>query len=54
VARLDDDTPLVRGHVAWALGRAGTSEARAALAARRAIETDPWVQEEIDLAIDMI
>jgi HEAT repeat protein len=51
VARLDDPSPLVRGHVAWALGRAGTGSARQALERRRAEETDPWVREEIALAL---
>ncbi len=50
VARLDDPHALVRGHVAWALGRIGTATARSALARRRVIEDDPWVLEEIDAA----
>jgi epoxyqueuosine reductase len=39
---------LVRGHCAWALGRIGTREALDALSARRAVETDPVVLEEIE------
>jgi epoxyqueuosine reductase len=41
---------LVRGHVAWALGRIGTDAARRALIAARARELDRFVLEEIDLA----
>ena len=43
--------PLVRGHAAWALGRLGGSAAHSALAERRESEDDPWVQEEIVLAL---
>ena len=50
-ARLDDPSPLVRGHVAWALGRIGTAPAHAALVARRRREDDAWVEEEIALAL---
>lgn len=45
-----DPEPLVRGAVAWALGRIGTSEATAALEAAAARESDPEVCEEIRLA----
>lgn len=48
---LDDPEPLVRGHAAWALGRLGTVEARDALRHRQEIEGDPWVREEIALAL---
>jgi epoxyqueuosine reductase len=40
--------PLVRAHAAWALGRLG---ARAALDARKELETDPAVREEIESAL---
>src|SRR5262245_807952 len=50
-ARLDDEYALVRGHVAWALGRVCGETARAALAARRAVEPDEWVCEEIEAAL---
>ena len=54
LARLDDPHPLVRGHVAWALGQCGRGGARegavAALQDRLAHETDSWVREEIELA----
>ena len=51
VAALGDRKPLVRGHAAWALGRLGGSDARAALRARLEVEEDAWVREEIDLAL---
>src|SRR5262245_43025579 len=51
VARLDDASPLVRGHVAWALGRVATAAARAALESRQVAETDAWVREEIAAAL---
>lgn len=47
-AALDDPSPLVRGHVAWALGQLGGDEAVQSLRARQAIETDSWVREEIE------
>jgi epoxyqueuosine reductase len=46
-----DPEPLVRGHAAWALGRLCTPAAGPALRRRRAVEADPWVAEEIDLAL---
>jgi epoxyqueuosine reductase len=49
---LGEDPALVRGHAAWALGRLGGAEAVAALTARAAVEPDPWVQEEIALALE--
>ena len=51
VRALDDHEPLIRGHAAWALGRIGGGAAGAALAAREAVEIDPWVCEELKLAI---
>ncbi len=49
-ALTEDPHPLVRGHVAWALGRIGSPAAWAALAARRALEGDQSVLAEIDAA----
>lgn len=49
--RLHDSHALVRGHVAWALGRVGSATASMALRARRSLEDDPWVREEIDAAL---
>ncbi|UCE03107.1 MAG: tRNA epoxyqueuosine(34) reductase QueG [Candidatus Latescibacterota bacterium] len=51
VARLDDASSLVRGHAAWALGRIRGPRARTALVRRRRSEEDPWVREEIELAL---
>ncbi|MBI3292160.1 MAG: tRNA epoxyqueuosine(34) reductase QueG [Elusimicrobia bacterium] len=48
---LEDPDPLVRTHVAWALGKINTSEARTALAQHLAIETDSTVNEEIKTAL---
>jgi epoxyqueuosine reductase len=50
VALLDQGAPIVRGHAAWALGQIGDAAARAALDARAAVETDPFVVEEITSA----
>jgi epoxyqueuosine reductase len=43
--------PLVRGHAAWALGRLGGLDARAALDAARARDEDPLVREEVEAAL---
>ena len=48
---LNDHEPLIRGHVAWALGQIGTEDANAALRGREKVEEDGWVREELDLAI---
>lgn len=48
---LADPEPLVRSHAAWALGRIGTTEARAALDDARTRETDPDVHAEITQAL---
>jgi epoxyqueuosine reductase len=48
---LTDPEPLVRAHVAWALGRLGTTAARHALDTRRSTEPDPSVRSEIDAAL---
>lgn len=50
-ARLDDPSPLVREHVAWALGRIATTDAQNALRAHHAVEEDAAVLEEIDAAL---
>jgi len=47
---LADPEPLVRGHAVWALGRIRGQAAGHALARAAAIETVPWVNEEISLA----
>ena len=48
---LNDEEPLVRGHVAWALGRIGTAEAHAGLHQRLGIEDDADVRTEIKEAL---
>ncbi len=45
------DEPLVRGHAAWALGRIGGANSRAALDRALRIEPDDYVQHEITLAL---
>ena len=40
ISALDDEEPLVRGHVAWALGQLGGDEAKGALKRRLEIEED--------------
>jgi epoxyqueuosine reductase len=54
VRALRDAEPLIRGHVAWALGRIATAEARHALHQALKAEADEWVQEEIRQAIEAI
>jgi epoxyqueuosine reductase len=49
---LRDEDPTVRGHAAWALGRIGGEEARAALEAALAAEGDEGVRAEIEAALD--
>ncbi len=49
---LDDREPLVRQHVAWALGRMESNDAREALAKRLEVETDSDVREEIQQALE--
>ena len=48
---LHDAEPLVRGHAAWALGRIGGEEARAALESALGDETDATVTQEIRYAL---
>ncbi len=43
-----DPSPLVRGHVAWALGRLGAHDA---LRGRAEVEVDSWVREEVEAAL---
>jgi len=49
---LRDGESLARGHAAWALGRIGGEEARAALEAALAAEVDEAVRTEIRAALD--
>lgn len=52
VRALDDEEALVRGHVAWALGRLGGEASRTALRTRLTVESDDWVVEELRLALE--
>jgi epoxyqueuosine reductase len=47
-----DPHPMVRGHVAWALGRIGSPHAVAALRGRSATEPDRSVRAEIESALE--
>jgi epoxyqueuosine reductase len=49
---LNDIEPIVRGACAWALGQFNSAAAEEALAARRAVETDRAVVDEIDVVAD--
>jgi epoxyqueuosine reductase len=48
---LSDPEPLVRAHAAWALGRVGSAEARAAMSSRASVESDESVRSELAAAI---
>lgn len=50
-ALADSEEPLVRGHVAWALGQIGTPEALDALREAEATETETYVLDEIAAAL---
>jgi epoxyqueuosine reductase len=52
VEALDDPEPLVRAHVAWALGRLGTLEALNAIRSRSQVENEPSVATELRLALE--
>ncbi len=49
---LADPEPVIRGHVAWSLGRLGTGRAVLALEAALSCETDARVESEIRLALE--
>jgi epoxyqueuosine reductase len=51
---LQDDEPLVRRHVAWALGQIGSPESVKALSRRLEIESDVEVRGEISEAIKIV
>jgi hypothetical protein len=46
-----DNMPLIRGAVAWALGKIGGEKARLVLQGRFVEESDAIVREEIHLAL---
>ena len=48
---LNDESPLVRAHAAWALGRVGNRQAAEALAGRLTLETDTEVMGEVLAAL---
>jgi epoxyqueuosine reductase len=50
-AQLEDDDPVVRGAVAWALGQIGGALARNALLRRSAVENDAAVSKELLAAL---
>ena len=50
---VQDGSPLVRAHAAWALGRVGTAAALAVLAATRDGEADDAVSREIEVALGL-
>ncbi|MBI3317560.1 MAG: tRNA epoxyqueuosine(34) reductase QueG [Candidatus Omnitrophica bacterium] len=50
-ALLEEPTPIVRQHAAWALGRISTQEAIEALQTALHRETDPAVRQEIESAL---
>ncbi len=51
-ALLDDPSPLVRGHAAWALARVDHKHGRDVLARQLRSEPDPQVQDEIRHALE--
>ena len=51
VRALSDSEPLVRGHAAWALRQVAWTDARPVLEASARSEEDPWVKEELALAL---
>lgn len=48
---LRQDSPLIRGHCAWALGQLGGPDAAQALRAARENEQEPWVLSEVTDAL---
>jgi epoxyqueuosine reductase len=52
-ALLNDPSPLVRGHAAWALGRSAGEAAHASLRQRYAVETEAEVRMEIAAALGL-
>jgi epoxyqueuosine reductase len=51
IRALADESPVIRAHVAWALGRIGGEVARSALLSALAGEADGEVREEIAVAV---
>lgn len=51
---LEHRSALLRGHAAWALSTAGKGAAVPALVERLTVETEPFVREELLLALQMV
>ena len=51
ISALEDPEPLVRNHAAWAMGKIGGRQARAALEKRRPMEADEGIRGEIEAAL---
>jgi len=54
IKALGEEEPLVRGHAAWALGRLGGKQARAALNIQMGREQDTYVQSELRHALELL
>ena len=54
IKALDDEEPLVRSHVAWALGQLGGDEAKERLSQRLNVEEDPEVKMELKEALAIL
>jgi epoxyqueuosine reductase len=52
VSTLENPEPLVRVHAAWALGKIGGKQAKAALEKRRRLEEDEGVRKEIESSLN--
>jgi len=52
-ALTDNNYPLVRGHIAWALGQISAPESHHALKSALGSEKDPWVLSEIESALQI-
>jgi epoxyqueuosine reductase len=52
VSTLEDPESLVRVHAAWALGKIGGKQAKAALEKRRRLEEDEGVRKEIESSLN--
>ena len=51
---VDEEHPMVRGHIAWAIGRLGSSEDVGILRDVRNGENEPFVIEELDWAMEQL
>jgi epoxyqueuosine reductase len=51
ISALGDPESLVRAHVAWALGKIGGKQAKAALERKKHLEEDEGVRREIEEAL---